>query len=206
MKKLFLFLSLTALAGICTAKVHVVNVDDDMFTPSTLTIEKGDTVSWHFIEEEIHTTTSGSNCTGDGTWNSDDMTANQTFDYRFGTTGTFPYFCIHHCSMGMTGTITVTEPTTGINSQNKLAGNTTLKNYPNPFNNITTFNFSAAKSGKAELQILSLDGRVVNTQTVNVKAGQNSFPVTLDLPSGMYLVKLDMNGIISRSRIIARKE
>jgi len=31
-----------------------------------------------------------------------------TYEHKFTTAGTYPYFCAPHCSVGMTGTVTVT--------------------------------------------------------------------------------------------------
>ena len=41
---------------------------------------------------------------------------------------------------------------------------------PNPFNQRTTFQFSLAKSGPAELQVFSVDGRLVRTLSSGVRA------------------------------------
>jgi len=79
------------------------------FSPATLTINAGDSVTWNGLG--FHTSTSGtvagSTETPDGLWNS---SANG-FTFTFPTAGTFPYYCIPHAvSFGMKGTIIVNAP------------------------------------------------------------------------------------------------
>jgi plastocyanin len=99
------------------------------FTPSALTICKGDTVHWVWMGGP-HTVTSG-NVTGGtvtmgvmmgGTGTPDNKFCNQnnmncamaptemagnTYDFTFTTAGSFPYYCSPHATLGMIGTITV---------------------------------------------------------------------------------------------------
>lgn len=86
------------------------------FSPAAMTIRRGDTVTWRFASAG-HTVTSGSSCTADNLFCSPDDTrctaarlssGGDSYSHTFNTTGTFPYFCAVHCSLGMTGTITVT--------------------------------------------------------------------------------------------------
>jgi plastocyanin len=98
--------------------MHTIHVGQTGFSfdPSTLTIAVGDTVVWEF-DSPSHTVTSGSSCMPDnkfcsqgaGNCSSITMTGAQgtTFMQTFTTAGSYPYFCAIHCSVGMTGTITV---------------------------------------------------------------------------------------------------
>ena len=83
-----------------------VSMQDFSFTPQTISINVGDTVQWT-NNGGSHTTTSGSNCTADGTWNSGLLGQGQSFSHTFTEAGTFPYFCIPQCGIGMTGTVVV---------------------------------------------------------------------------------------------------
>jgi plastocyanin len=83
---------------------------DSSFQPQDKTINVGDTIRWTNNDERNHTTTSGTNGTPDGVWDSGDVTPGNTFNFTFNTAGTYPYFCKHHWQMGMTGTITVVTP------------------------------------------------------------------------------------------------
>jgi plastocyanin len=86
-----------------------------VFMPSTVTIHVGDIVKWTW-DTGGHTVTSGSSCTADNVFCSPSNTncssgatsnAGATYSHTFTGTGTFPYFCIPHCSFGMTGSVVV---------------------------------------------------------------------------------------------------
>jgi plastocyanin len=91
------------------------------FSPSTVTLEPGDTVHWIWVNSG-HTVTSGNTttCTVDNQFCSPSNTscstaatsnAGATYDHTFPSAGTFPYFCRPHCSSGMKGTVNVQVPT-----------------------------------------------------------------------------------------------
>lgn len=71
---------------------------------STTTIPVGATVTWTWASG-LHSTTSGSCCSGDGLWNSGAMSGG-SFSHTFTSAGSFPYFCTIHGSM-MTGMVVV---------------------------------------------------------------------------------------------------
>ena len=92
---------------------HVVSVGqggnrfvDSVSGGSTTSIKAGETVQWNFVSSTSHSTTSGTCCTKDGTWDSGVMASPSTFTHRFDAAGSFPYFCTVHGSM-MTGMVTV---------------------------------------------------------------------------------------------------
>jgi plastocyanin len=93
------------------------------FSPQTVNINVGDTVTWNWVSTTIpHTVTSGAPGAADGkfcsvpagtpmnatTCNSASyaQTAPASFSQTFSTAGTFPYFCEIHGAM-MTGTVVV---------------------------------------------------------------------------------------------------
>jgi len=92
-----------------TPNTHDVSMVDSAFQPQDLTIKVGDIVRWTNNGAHTHTSTSGTNGTPDGKWNSGDVTPGNTYEFTFDTAGTYPYFCHYHWSLGMTGTITVTQ-------------------------------------------------------------------------------------------------
>jgi plastocyanin len=77
-----------------------VTIADFSFSPSTLTISVGDTVTWTNSGPSAHTTTSDTQL-----WDSGLLNANQSFSRPFPTAGSFPYHCTPHSNM--TGTIIV---------------------------------------------------------------------------------------------------
>ncbi len=79
------------------------------FMPSVLVVEQGDWVRWKSVAASLsHTTTSGSGCVTNNLWNVS-LTPGAQFTRQFlETPATFPFFCIPHCGLGMTGSVRVT--------------------------------------------------------------------------------------------------
>ena len=76
------------------------------FMPASVTIHPGDTVQWTWSSSG-HSTTSGSNCSPNGIWDSGILNQGAMFSHTFNIAGSFPYYCTVHCSFGMTGMVTV---------------------------------------------------------------------------------------------------
>ena len=87
---------------------NAVTVKSFSFTPATLTIKAGETVTWTWAGGS-HTVTSGTNCTSDMAYTSGLKSGTgDTFTHTYPTAGTFEYFCEPHCqSSAMKGTIIV---------------------------------------------------------------------------------------------------
>lgn len=83
-----------------TPTTHNIDISNFAFSPSTLTISVGDTVTWTNKDAVGHTIFSYSN-----TFKSDTLSQGQTYSHTFTAAGTFEYHCSLHPSM--TGTITV---------------------------------------------------------------------------------------------------
>lgn len=92
-----------------TQTVHNVEMIGNSFSPESLTISEGDTVVWTNNGNMVHTSTSGTACDPDGSWDSGELIPGESFSYVFSAEGVFEYFCIPHCDLGMTGRITVEE-------------------------------------------------------------------------------------------------
>ena len=100
-----------------TEHKKVVTMDDsNVFIPRTVTISKGDTIVWYNAGPNAsHSTTSGTDGTPDGLWDSGSggpafwMRPGQRFVRVFDdTTGTFPYYCEPHwATFNMTGSVIV---------------------------------------------------------------------------------------------------
>ena len=98
-------------------QTHTVMVGQDglTFTPARLTIHVGDTVHWVWATGG-HSVVSGTDGNADNRFCSPGDTgcanpplsnAGATYDHTFASTGSFPYYCSVHFSLGMTGAITV---------------------------------------------------------------------------------------------------
>jgi plastocyanin len=77
------------------------------FSPSTLQVTTGTTVTWKNTTSVVHTVTSGTGGNHNGLFDSGNMQPGTEFTYTFSEAGTFAYYCIPHLDSGMTGTIVV---------------------------------------------------------------------------------------------------
>ena len=82
------------------AEPTTVYIKDFMFTPMTLTVPVGTTVTWQNLDEEPHTIRSVDEQVKTGA-----LDQNERYSFRFDQPGTYKYVCSIHPSM--VGTIVV---------------------------------------------------------------------------------------------------
>lgn len=93
--------------GAFTGTIHIL---DNRFSPASVTISAGDSVTWRWEGNNFHTVTQGTNPTTpppDQKLFDSGLKDSGTFGFRFNDPGTVQYYCDPHRTMGMTGTITV---------------------------------------------------------------------------------------------------
>lgn len=104
---LFLFPTPTHAATV----VVLVGSGVNNFSPSSVSIQTGDTVQWNWSANG-HSTTSGTPGAPNGLWDSGVQTSGFTFSHTFNGAGSFAYFCSPHgACCGMVGTVNVAAPT-----------------------------------------------------------------------------------------------
>jgi plastocyanin len=86
-------------AGTVQAADQDVAISGFTFSPGTVTVNVGDTVTWTNSDAQAHTATSGS------AWNTGDIAGGDSASITFQTAGTFDYICAIHPTM--TGTVVV---------------------------------------------------------------------------------------------------
>lgn len=84
---------------------NTVSIQNNAFSPGTLTVPVGTTVTWTNHDGIAHTVTAGTPGSPSGAFSSGNLAGNATFSHTFSAAGSFPYFCSIHT--GMRGTITV---------------------------------------------------------------------------------------------------
>ncbi len=77
-----------------------VKIDNFSYSPQTVTVKAGDTVTWTNGDDIPHTVTSKT-----GAFRSKALDTDDKFSFTFTTPGAFPYFCALHPHM--TGSIVV---------------------------------------------------------------------------------------------------
>lgn len=81
------------------------NCANKCYTPNTVSIKAGVTVTWKNVDTAAHTVTSGKGAISDGIFDSGMIMAGDSFNYKFDKTGTYDYYCMVH--PWMTGSVTV---------------------------------------------------------------------------------------------------
>jgi plastocyanin len=176
--------------------LHTVSILDGSFSPASVTVSTGDTVRWVMNSTIAHTVTSGSNCTSNGVFNSGTMSSGQSFSFVFTQSGSFPYYCIPHCSQGMAGVITV-EGTTGISGisspNHSLIADLHL--YPNPTNNNAFLTFELLKPAHISLEAMDIAGRKLKSiANQEFTSGNHEVGFTTEsLSPGIYFINLKIN-------------
>jgi len=165
------------LSGFAASTNVTVGSPTDRFTPANVTINAGDQVIWTWAAGN-HSSTSGTNGTASGLWNSTVLPINSKFTNSFPSAGIFTYYCSIHFAFGMTGAVVVAAanlpPTVSIT--NPASGTV----FAAPAN--VTIQASASDS----------DGTVTNVQFLvgaNVVTNQATAPffgVTNNLAAGSY--------------------
>jgi plastocyanin len=83
-----------------TNSASIVNMD---YSPGSITVKKGATVTWTNNDDVAHTVTADSG----NAFDSGNMDKGKTFSHTFNTAGTFAYHCTYHSNMH--GKVVVTE-------------------------------------------------------------------------------------------------
>ncbi|MGE5316681.1 MAG: T9SS type A sorting domain-containing protein [Chloroflexota bacterium] len=171
------------------ATVVVITQEDLTFSPSSTTVQVGDTVRWVWTSGS-HTTTSTSVPAGAATWNSPLTSAVTQFEYIVTVEGTYNYVCTPHASLGMTGSFTATA-SLGFDNKSWV---TSAKLYPNPARDNTVLKLNSEESGSGVITVYDLLGNQMNMSEVTIKSGSNNLQVPIEnvLP-GIYFVELKYN-------------
>lgn len=95
---LFLAVLFSAFSAISFAKpqskVHTVDIDAVQFSPATLEVKAGDTVIWKNKDPFPHNVTAENQ-----SFRSGDIQSGQSWKFRAGKKGVFPYVCTLHPNM-----------------------------------------------------------------------------------------------------------
>lgn len=162
------------------------------WSPNTLTIEVGDSVTWINSNNGTHNL-NGTTATYPSNPESFSMLTagtNWTFGKRFNIAGTYTYRCNVHSSV-MIGTLTVEDPNAGI-TQNSVSA---ISFGPNPANDIITIN---TKSNDFTVVVYDMMGnKVISEQLKN----QNQLNVS-SLLKGMYTIEINANGTKVQEQLI----
>jgi len=165
------------LSGFAASTNVTVGSPTDRFSPTNVTIAAGDQVIWTWVASG-HSSTSGTNGSPSGFWNSTVLASGSKFTNTFPVTGIYRYYCSVHYPVGMTGAVIVAAanlpPTVSIT---------------NPASGAV---FAAPANITIQASASDSDGTVTNVQFLvgaNVVTNQATAPfsaVTNNLAAGSY--------------------
>ncbi len=145
MYSLLLVAAVVAVVGVsgCTSQnqtssigANGVIIQNMTFSPSTLTVPVGTTVTWKNLDNVAHHVVSDTGAFDSGTLNN-----GQSFNFTFTKAGNYPYHCSIHPSMTGTIVVTSTGSGTGSSSSNQSTQNSSTKS-----NTSTSSNTSKVKN------------------------------------------------------------
>lgn len=87
-----------------TAAIALIEMGDNFFDPSQLTVKVGTTVTWKVVGQSTHDLAAR-----DGSFADRTMSFGQTFSFTFTRAGRYPYVCMQHEGDGMVGEVTVLD-------------------------------------------------------------------------------------------------
>jgi len=89
------------------------------------------------------------------------------------------------------GCVSETSATIGLTGTNELAGLSSLNVFPNPLSNRTFVEFNLKNQMELDIQLLNVNGKVVNLASQGFNAGFNRFEMdATDLNAGIYFLRL----------------
>ena len=205
MKKFLLLLSICFFYFSLSYAASVsITISGFSYTPSSITVNVGDVVtiessSFHpLIQVSQATWDANSSTQLQGGFNA---TSNFELTITAGMAGsTIFYVCGNHVASGMKGQITV-NVAAGISENQSREFNMTV--FPNPVSSNGWLNISTKKSGKINLTLYDLQGRIVNTLMNNyLQAGEITMPFNAaHLQKGIYILQLRTTTGLLRKQI-----
>ncbi len=87
-----------------TAAAVLIEMGDNFFDPSQLTVKVGTTVTWKVVGQSTHDLAAR-----DGSFSDRTMSFGQSFSHTFTRTGRYPYVCMQHEGDGMVGEVIVID-------------------------------------------------------------------------------------------------
>ena len=86
------------------AAAALIEMGDNFFDPSQLTVRVGTTVTWKVVGQSTHDLAAR-----DGSFSDRTMSFGQSFSFTFTRAGRYPYVCMQHEGDGMVGEVIVID-------------------------------------------------------------------------------------------------
>jgi len=194
MKKIILAILFIAFYLNAFSKTWVIRNSGLTFSPTTTTIQNGDSVD--FILEISHNALEVSQ----SVWNANGNSPGIGFSVPFGgglvlpvrlTIGTHYYVCTPHASFGMKGKIIV-QQSAGLNETNK---ENSILVYPNPVIDRINIQYEFPASTMFEIKLIDIQGNIIKillTKTEVSGTFFQSFTFPKKIATGVYFVEMSL--------------
>lgn len=188
LKSFGLILAFTLGVGVSYGQAtHDVTASGMTFSPNSLTIDLGDTVRWtnasgtHNVNGTTATFPSNPESFGNA------LGTGWVFKHKFTTAGTYAYRCDQHFGGGMVGTITVVDPTAGLNENTDISSSISI--FPIPASKELTVEITQSEQFTENLEIViyNLAGREVARQFMTSPSVKMN---TSSLENSTYILKI----------------
>jgi len=168
------------------------------FSPANVTINLGDTVKWtntsgtHNVNGTTTTFTSNPESFGNS------LGTGWVYKHKFTIAGSYNYRCDQHFGGGMTGTVTVVDPTASLT--NVSDANISIKIYPIPASKELTVEITNGSENNVSIVIYDLSGKEV-LEMSNITSDKVTIN-TSNLKNSTYLMSISNdNGLIETRKI-----
>lgn len=179
-----------------------IDVSNNVFTPNSVTISQGDTVRWTNTQGNHNVNGTASDYPNNPEAFGNDVGSGWTYEFVFNVVGFYEYHCDPHVSLGMTGDITVEEPTNifELETAIELVENV----FPMPAKDFVYLELNTdliSHNTNLNIQVYDTKGAIVkHIQTTPADRIKIS---TSDLSSGTYIFNiLDANNVLDTGKLI----
>lgn len=184
-KSITLFLGLAFSFFIQAQTTHDVTVQSNSFTPSNLTIDVGDEVTWTNIGGNHNVNGTNSTYPDNPESFGNSVGSGWTFSHTFTIPGTYDYQCDPHVGFNMIGQITVVDIASGLDEV-ELAVFTL---FPNPNNGQFTI-VNDGENGTYLIEMMDVTGKFVYSEQMQLNANEQTEINTDNVTTGVYLLKV----------------
>lgn len=180
-----------------------VTVSSNVFTPTDITINVGDTVRWTNVQGNHNVNGSQNDFPSNPESFSNSVGSGWVFTHVFTIPGEYDYKCDPHAFLGMTGTVTVEDNVTSLADQQAQVVRSV---FPNPAEDFVVFEFGKTISdagNQAGLVIFDQLGKQHRNIPLN---GVNRLEIDLqEMQSGLYIYQvIDGNGVLDAGKFMVR--
>lgn len=199
---LFLIFAVVVFASSFTkAATHTITVADFQFTPDTMTIEPGDTITWQWING-IHTTTSNGIPSGAAPWNALLDSMHTSFTYIASVPGTYHYISVPDLP-AMTGTFTIPGAEVGIDEV--ALSPVSFDLVSNLVHDEVFISYTVLANTSIDVALYNISGVRLQTllhEKVAVGKYQSSFYFNQTFPAGMYFIRMQSGSSFITKRMM----